>query len=313
MGLFSTSKVPGIDTGALQRIVNQNKNTQLDILGRKKTALQPLTQQFKTDRAAFSSQIEPGAENLLTKYGQDLSGVGAQEKTANEAASIAQRERSFRDVPGVQQAIRASLGGSGLLNSGAARSKIAEPIIGAARSARDFTSGLETSQLANEARRGEGLATTGFNTRNAALNARLGVDESTLNTLASLGRTDLIDEYNAVAGIEDTAGQGSLGIEQARQANEIAQAQASAARRGQILSTIGTVAGGVAGSFGGPVGAGIGAQLGGSLGNIAGGGSGGQIDPTLLFALAQQRRNNVQGSLSNPTTDRFAASYRTGG
>lgn len=301
MGLFSKPKVPGIDTAALQRIADQNRSTQIDLLGRKKQALQPLTEQFKTDRTAFSAQIEPGAENLLGRYGQDLSGVGAQEKTANEAAGVAQREQSFRDVPEIQRAIRASLGGSGLLNSGAARTAIANPIIDAARSSRDFTSGLETNRLGNEARRSEGFAGTAFNSRNEAMNKRLGVDEETLNTLADLGRTDLIDEYTALAGVEDTAGQARLGIEQARQANEIERAKAAAARKGAITSTLGSLAGtGIGAFFGGPVGAGIGGQLGGSLGNMAAGGTGGGFDPTLLFALAQNRANNPTTPTSSP-------------
>lgn len=297
MGLFSKPKVPGIDTGALTRIAEQNASTQRDILGRKKQALQPLNAQFKTDRAGLSAQIEPGAENILNKYATELGGVSAMQKTANDTASIANRNQNFRDVPELQRSIRESLGGSGLLRSGGAQSSLAAPVLNAARSSSDFSSGLETQRLQDETDRQENLAGTGFNTRNAAFNKRLGVDEETLNTLASLGRTDLLDEYNSLAGIESDLGESRLGIEQTRQANEIEKAKASAARRGQILSTLGTVAGGVVGMAGGPVGAGLGAQVGGALGNLAGGGTGGTIDPTLLFALAQQRRNNVRQSL----------------
>lgn len=315
MGLFSKPKVPGIDTGALTRIAEQNANTQRDILGRRKQALQPLQEKFKTDRAAFSAQIEPGTENLLNRYATDIQGVGAGERAANQSAVIAQRGQSFRDVPEIQRSIRESLGGSGLLRSGVASREIARPILDAARSSRDFSTGLETQQLGRESQRAEGLATTGYNARTAALNKRLGVDEQTLNTLASLGREDLIKEYKDLAGIESDLGGARLGIEQARQANEIERAKASAARRGQILSTLGTVAGGAAGALvpgGGMLGAGIGAQLGGSLGNLAGGGTGGQLDPTLLFALAQQRRQNVGRSLgAAPAQDIFNTAYKT--
>lgn len=292
MGLFSKPKVPGIDTGALTRITEQNATTQRDLLGRRKQALLPLQEKFKTDRAAFSSQIEPGAESLVNRYATDLQGVGGQERAANQSAVIAQREQSFRDVPEIQRAIRESLGGGGLLQSGVASRELSRPILDAARSSRDFSTGLETEQLGRESQRAEGLASTGYGSRTAALDKRLGVDESTLNTLASSGREDLIKEYEDLAGIESDLGSSRLGIEQVRQANNAERAKASAARRGQIMSTLGTVAGGVAGSFGGPLGAGIGAQLGGSLGNLAGGGSGGQLDPTLLFALAQNRANN---------------------
>lgn len=293
MGLFSKPNIPGIDAGALTRIAEQNAATQRDILGRKKLALQPLTDQYKTDRTNFSSQIEPGTENLLTKYGQDLSGVDAMQKTANDTAAIANREQNFRDVPELQRSIRESLGGNGLLRSGGAVGAVAAPVIDAARSSRDFSSGLDTARLADNARRSEGLATTGFNARTSALNKRLGVDEDTLNTLASMGRSDLVDEYTSLAGIEDQLGSNKLGIEQAKQASDQAQAAANASRRGQIISSLGSLAGAGAGFLaGGPLGAGLGSQLGGNLGNMAGGGGGAQFDPTLLYALSQRQPSN---------------------
>jgi hypothetical protein len=304
MGLFSKPKVPGIDTGALLNIANKNAATQRDILGRKKLALQPLQEQYKTGRAGISAQIEPGAENLLNKYAQDLSGVGAQEKTANDAAVVANRASNFRDVPEIQRAIRESLGGNNLLKSGGAVGQVARPILDAARSSSDFSTNLNLDQLNNESRRSENLAGTGFNVRTDALNKRLGVDQDTLDYLASTGRQDLVDEYSSLAGIEDQLGSNKLGIEQARQANDQAQAAAAASRKGQILSTLGSVAGAGAGALtGNPMAIGLGAQLGGQFGNMAGGGGGGgNFDPTLLYALASRQPANktaVVRSLGN--------------
>jgi hypothetical protein len=314
MGLFSKPKVPGIDVGALSRIAEQNANTQRDILGRKKQALAPLQEKLRTDRAQFAAGIQPAAEQLLQQNERNVQGLGQQQVAANQAAGIAQREQSFRDVPAIQRSIRESLGGSGLLRSGVASQQLARPIIDAARSSRDFTSGLETERLGDEVQRSEGLASTGFNVRQAALSKKLGIDEETMNQLAEMGRTDLIDEFNALAGIESDLGQSRLGLEQLSQTQKIEQAKAKAARKGQILSTLGSLAGGAAGFMaGGPMGAGVGAQAGGALGNLAGGGSGGQIDPTLLFALMQQRQNKPTFSARNPVEERFAAQYRTGG
>lgn len=292
MGLFSSPKIPGIDTGALTRIAEQNAQNQRDILARKKIALAPLGEQYKTEIGKISSQIEPGAENLLNKYATDLSGVNAMQKEANTASSIANRNQNFRDVPELQRAIRESLGGNNLLRSGGAVGSIAQPIINAARSSSDFSSGLEASRLADEARRQEGLAGTGLNLRNEALNKRLGLDEETVKYLQDTGRTDILDEYNALGGIESELGANRIGIEQARQANDQAQAAAAASRRGQILSTLGSVGGAGLGFLaGGGVGAGLGAQLGGQFGNIAGGGGGGgSFDPTLLYALSQRQQ-----------------------
>lgn len=312
MGLFSKPKVPGIDVGALTRLAEQNAATQRDIVGKRKMALEPLRAKFGTDRAALSAQIEPGTENLLNRYASDIQGVGATERAANQNAIIGQRERSFREVPELQRAIRASLGGSGLLRSGAAASQIANPILEAARSSRDFSTDLETSQLAREGQRAEGLATNGFNARTDALNKRLGIDEGTLNELASMGREDLLAEYADIAGIEDQLGANRLGIEQARQQNEMAKAAAANARRSGIISSLGSLAGTAIGSFGGPLGASIGSQVGGMVGNFAGGGTGGgTFDPTLLYALSQQNRRNVSRSLgggrSTPTVSNYSS------
>lgn len=293
MGLFSKKRVPGIDTGALTRIAEQSANTQRDILNRRKLALQPLNQRFQTDRSALSAQVEPGTENLINRFGTELQGVAQGERAANQNAVIGQREQAFRDVPEIQRSIRESLGGSGLLRSGAASRELSRPILDAVRSSRDFSTGLETQQLGRESNRAEGLATTGFNARSQALNKRLGIDEDTINLLSSMGRQDILDEYRDLAGIEGDLGSSRLGIEQTRQANDMARAQASAARRGQILSSLGTLAGtGLGALTGSPLGAGIGAQLGGSLGSLAGGGAPGQFDPSLIIALMQQNRLN---------------------
>lgn len=303
MGLFSSPKIPGIDAGALSRLAEQNAAKQRDLIERRKMMLAPLTQQFQTGREALSARVMPETENLLTKYGQDIQGVGAQERQANAAATIGQREQAFRNVPELQRSIRESLGGNQLLRTGGAVGQIAQPVLEAARSSRDFSNALETSQLANEARRSENMATTGFQTRGNALNQRLGIDENTLNELTNMGRGDLVQEYQDLLGTQEQLGANQLNIEQARQANDIAQAQAAAARRGNVISGLTQLGGaGIGFATGGPMGAALGAQLGGTVGQFANG-SPVSFDPTLLYALAQrnpQRRTAVVNGLQTP-------------
>lgn len=298
MGLFSKKKVPSIDTGALLRIQQETENRQKNIVGGLKGGLSPINQNFETKRGALSQSVDTNTENVLNRYSQDLSQANTADAAARNAANVGFREQAFREVPELQRSIRESLGGSGLLNSGAALSSLSRPVLDAARSARDFTSQNEVMGLSRAADRTEKLADTGVASRSDAMKTRLGLDEGTINYLTDIGRGDLIREAESLLGIEEQSGANRLGIEQARQQNEMAKAAAANARRGQIISSLGSLAGaGIGAMTGNPLAIGLGSQLGGMAGNIAGGGGGGgQFDPTLLYAMAQR----------NPGTSRTA-------
>lgn len=287
MGLFSKPNIPSIDVGALTGIVNQNANKQRDIVSGLRNNLTPLSTDFENKRRLLGNQVQTGAENLVGQYGQDLSAVNSADANARNAANTAVREQSFRDVPELQRSIRESLGGSGLLNSGGALSALSRPVLEANRSARDFANENEINRLSGVTGRSEKLADTGLNLRNNALQSKLGLDEGTINYLNSIGRGDLIDEAGKLLGIQDQQGANLLGIEQARQANEIEKAKAAASNRAGIFSSLGSLGGAAIGfGLGGPLGAGLGSQLGGTFGNLAGGGQGAPFDPTLLYAMA---------------------------
>lgn len=310
MGLFSKPKVPSIDTGALTRIAQENEAKQKAIVGGLRGNLSPINANFETKRNELGNNLTTGTENLLTRYGQDLSGVTAADTAARNAANVGFREQSFRDVPELQRSIRESLGGSGTIGNAAALSTLSRPILDANRASRDFSSQNTVAGLNAQTGRAEKLADTGFSARGDALKSKLGLDEGTIQFLTESGRGDLIKEANDLLGIEDQAGANRLGTEQARQENEMAKAAAANARRGQILTSLGSLAGTAVGAgFGGPVGAGIGSQLGGNLGNMAGGGGGAQFDPTLLYALAQQNRSNVSRSLGGGRSTPTVANY----
>jgi hypothetical protein len=312
MGLFSKPKVPSLDTGALLRIQNENEAKQKAIVGGLRGNLQPLGTNFETKRNALGSGFQTGTEDVIGRYGQDLSNVNAADTAARNAANVGFREQSFREVPEIQRSIRESLGGSGTIGNAAALSALSRPVLEANRASRDFTSQNTVAGLAGATGRSEKLADTGFGARSGALETKLGLDTGTIDYLTSIGREDLVREAEGLLGIEEQSGANKLGIEQARQSNEMAKAAASNARRGQVLSSLGSLAGtGVGFLAGGPVGAGLGSQLGSTVGNLAGGGTGGgTFDPTLLYALAQRNKSNVSRSLgggrSTPTTSNYS-------
>lgn len=292
MGLFSKPNVPSLDAGALLRIAQENENKQKAIVGGLRPSLQPINQNFETKRNVLGANIQTGNEDVLNKYGQDLNNVNTADTTARNAANVGFREQSFRDVPELQRSIRESLGGSGTIGNAAALSALSRPVLDANRASRDFTSQNTVAGLAGATGRAEKLADTGMNSRSDALKSKLGLDEGTINELYASGRGDLVNEANSLLGIEDQAGANRLGIEQARQSNEMAKAAADASRRGNVISGL-TQLGGAAigGAFGGPMGAGLGAQLGGTVGQVANGGPV-SFDPTLLYAMSQRQPTN---------------------
>lgn len=294
MGLFSKPNIPGIDTNALNAINDQNATKQRNIVGGLRQNLVPLSTDFESKRRLLGNDIQSGGENVINQYGQGLSDVNAADASARTTANAAVREQSFRDVPELQRSIRESLGGSGTTGNAAALSALSRPILDANRASRDFSNQNEINRLEGVTGRSEKLADTGLNVRNNALQSKLGLDEGTINELYASGRGDLVEEANKLLGIEEQSGANKLGIEQARQQNDIAQATAAAARRGSIMTSLGSLAGtGIGAAFGGPLGASLGSQLGSMAGNFAGGGSGGgTFDPTLLYAMSQRQPTN---------------------
>jgi hypothetical protein len=235
-----------------------------------------------------------------------MGGVAANEKAAGDIASQQNRVQNFQNAPAIQRAIRNSLGGSGTLNSGAAASTLAQPIINAAQSSADFDAQMQGNLLQNQAARAENLASTGFSTRQAATAKRLGIDQDTLDTLTKMGRSDLVDKFTSLSDVQGQEGANELAIEQAKQQNDIAQAQAAAAKRGGLFSQVGQIGGGVIGGmFGGAPGAAAGMSLGGSLGGMAGGNTNQQFDPTMLFALANRNKTAIQNRLGTANTSQF--------
>jgi len=305
--------VPGIDAGALQRINQQNLLRQKNIIQGLNPSLQPLTESYKTQREALSGALMPQAEQQLTSFGKDLAGIGGLEKQQGQQLASNFREQQFQNVPALQSAIREAVGSSGRTGNAAAASAVANPVIDAAVASRNLESQLGQQQLQNEINRKTGFAETGFNTRGKALEDKFGLDTGTIDYLTSIGRGDLINEANSLLGAESQYGANELSIEQARQQNAIAQAQAKNDQRANLISGLATVGGAGLGFGlgGGALGAALGGQLGGTFGNIATG-QPTSFDPSLLFLLNQKGGGIPGGSTysgASPETLRYVRGY----
>ena len=301
MGLFDKPKIPSIDVGALQRRAEETARRRRDLTQGLTTSLGALTPQYEAKRTELGGRLVPETEQRLEQFGQETATLAPREREAAQVATRGFREQAFREVPEQQRAIREALGGSGMLQSGAAASTLARPTIDALRSSRDFETGQETELLSREAGRNEQMVGIRANERKEALNKKFGLDEDTVNYLQSIGREDLIREAESLSGIESDLGSSLLQTDILGQQQNIARASADAARRGNIISGLGQLGGAAIGfGLGGPLGASLGSQLGGTAGQFATG-SPVSFDPTLLFALQQrnapQRRTAVVDSL----------------
>lgn len=292
MGLFSKKKTPSFDTGALRAILEQGQTRAKNEINTGFSQSAPLLKQFESSRNALGKAFETGANQRAQTFAQGLQQVESPEFVRQQQAKA--RELAFRDLPGTQELIREQLGATGGLNRGAAIRALQAPVLQAAQTASDQGFQIQQDAAARDINRRQVALKTIFDTGQGAALERLGIDEQTANTLLKTGRADIIDRAMALAGIEQNRTQGLLDIETLRQQQEIAKAQAKNARRGALLSSVGSLAGAGLGSFGGPTGALLGSNLGGQLGGLASGGTQPLDLSGILTALTLRRSNQPQ-------------------
>ena len=280
MPLFG-KKPKGIDTAALQAILNQGADKQRQIIETGFQDVAPLRGEFEQRRQALGQSFEQGANQRAQQFGQQLQQVESPDFVRRQQAKA--RELAFRGLPAAQQNIREQLAATGGLNRGAAITALSQPVLQAAQAARDESFNIEQAARGRDIARRQAAIQTVFETGQGAALERLGIDRQTANVLLETGRSDILDRAFKIAGIEQGRTQGLLDIEQTRQLQEIARDQAKNASRGALLGGLGSLAGAGLGFGlgGGAFGGLIGSQLGGQLGSFAGGGT-----PDLSGALA---------------------------
>lgn len=289
MAIFGKKpKIPGIDVNALTSIAQGTAAKKRSIVEGLGGQLQPLSAGFEAKRGKLGEGFTTDTQAATDAYRGELAGLKQSANIAGDESNRLFREQQFRNVPEIQKSIREALGGSGTLNTGAARVALAKPLIGAVQASSDFEAQNEINRLADNARLDEKGADFAVGAKREALSTKFGLDADTINYLTSIGRQDLIDKANSLVGIEGDLGADTLAIEQSRQANEIARASAAANKRNAVLSGLTTLGGaGIGALFGGPLGATLGGQLGSNAGQLATG-QPVQFDPTVLFAMANR-------------------------
>lgn len=309
MGLFGKKpKIPGIDTNALNALVDEAANKKRMVVNTLGTDLAPISANFEAKRGNLGSQYLKDVDAGISDFNTGIGALKESSGVAGEEAARAFREQQFRDVPELQKAIRESLGGSGTLNTGAARFALANPTIQAAQASSDFAAQQKINDLQRKQQLGEKALDYSTTAKQGGIDTKFGLDKDTVDYLTSIGRSDLIDRANAHLGIEGEVGDARLSIEQARQQNDIARATAAANNRNAVLSGLTTLGGaGIGGLFGGPTGAALGGQFGSNIGQIATG-QPVQFDPTLLYAMRNKTAvsRSLGGGRSTPTMPRYS-------
>jgi len=281
------SSIPGYDTAALNNIAQTGFNKRKSLIEGAFGELPQFGQQYSEKATNAGNAFAQSNLGAAQEFDQGLRSLGAEDKAANEVAVAAQREKAFRDVPEVERRLRDVIGATVGFGSGAAAPQLARPTIDAANAARDFETGLETDRLRTQSQRRETGLESIFGAKQANALQKVGIDLDTAKMLLETGRGDVLEKAMQLSGIEGERAQSLLDIEQLRQSQEIAKAQAKAKKKAGRLGAI-TSLGGLAlgAATGNPL---LGLGLGSATGNLISGGETGSLDPLLLSILSRRQ------------------------
>lgn len=280
--------IPGYDTGALKGIVQEGYNKRKNLLEGAFGQLPQFGQDYEKKATSFGDQFSNANLGAAEEYQKGLAGLGEEQKAANELSVANNREQNFRQVPEVERRIRDIVGATIGFGSGAAAPQLAAPTLQAAQQSGDFQNQLEVNRLNQAAaNRKEGLGTI-FNAKQTNALNKLGIDQDTAKMLLETGRGDVLNRALQLSGLEGENAQSLLDIEQLRQSQDIARAQAEAKAKSGRLGAITSLAGlGVGALTGNPL---LGLGIGQTVGNFAGGSGGGGNDALLAAILARQQK-----------------------
>lgn len=263
------SNIPSFDTTGLQNQISQSADRRKALITGLAGQLPGLTNQYTTSQKQ-AGQIFAGANTAAaTSYKTGLEGLGTEADAARQEALRSETEKTYRNVPQQQQAIREAIGASGTAGNAAVRAETAQPLIQASQHIADLTSQFTQQGLNQADARREAGVTALYNSAEGNALTQLGIDQNTASTLLSTGRADLIQQAADLAGLDKDTLNATLGLSIAGQEANIAKAQADAARKKGLISAIGGIGGAVVGGMsGGLPGASLGSNLGSNAGNL---------------------------------------------
>jgi hypothetical protein len=211
--IFGKKKKASVDTGAMLGAINKSTETQKNLVGNQFSDLQQPTAQFKTGMGQLGEDYLKSTQANAENYQKNLTQVGEAEKVAADKALAASQTAQASTIPLQQQAIRQSLASAGQLRTGAAAKALTAPVqqltqnLGQERAASDVNIASR-----NAARLEQGVNTL-YQSKAGADLEKLGMDKDTLTTLLNAGRTDIINKYASLIGIDQQQLANILGVQ----------------------------------------------------------------------------------------------------
>jgi len=232
-------KAKGPDIGYLTGIVKQGAEKARGLTGQEYETLQPLSQKYGAGIEELGAGYESKIRGLGEEYQKGLAGVGESEKAARDLAVALQQKEEYGAVPLQQQMIREQLAAGGGLRTGAAGKLLAQAPTQAAQRVSQFRTQADIERLSREAARQEEGVRNLYQTQAGAALTKLGLDQTKLQTLLETGRTDIINKYAKLAGIDEAELNAILGIHGLATQTEMANVAAENARQQAILEQLG--------------------------------------------------------------------------
>jgi hypothetical protein len=242
-------KKKGLDMAAVNATIQKGSKEQKDLIGQQFSDLQLQNQQYGKEREGLSASIEPAYSKIGDQLKAGYQGVGQAEQTAIGTKLGREQEIAARNIPLQQQLLREQLAATGNLRTGGAGKVLSAPVQEAAQQRSDLAAQLQAEAQSREASRLEKGAETEASLAKEAFTTKLGIDKDTMDTLLSLGRTDLIEKLSSLRGVsadETNAMLNMLGV----QGNiNMAESAADNASQQDIFSGLAGLGGTLAGSL----------------------------------------------------------------
>jgi len=267
---FGGGSVPTFNPQPLENLVTQSQQRQQGIIQGLYNNLQPLTAQYGTNINQAGGNYAGATTAAAKAYQQGLAGLNTADQLAAQTAVDTAKRQAYSSLPGIQQSIRESLAATGNLKGGRAATALVQPSLQIAQNIQTLTNNLQQQGYTAQQARQEAGVQAIYSTAQGNALTQLGIDQDTARTLLQNGRSDLITQAGALAGLDATTLNQMLGLETEAQTSNIAAAQANQARQTAIGEALGTLGGaGIGAALGGGIpGATFGAKLGQATGSL---------------------------------------------
>lgn len=232
-------KAKGPDIGYLTGQIQQGAQKGREQVGAEFGELQPITQQYGKGIEELGTGYEAKTKGLAEEYQKNLGQLGEADKTARDLSIALKSKESYGAVPMQQQAIREQLASSGGMRTGAAAKLMAQPTMQAAQDVSRAGTEMDIANLERQSVRQQQGVDALYQSQAGAALTKLGLDQEKLTTLMENGRTDIINKYAKLAGIDEAELNAILGLHGMQTQVEMANVAAANANRQAIWDQLG--------------------------------------------------------------------------